>query len=111
MSVYYEVNVQVDTACLGEWLEFMDVHVPQLLELPGFQSADVSLPEPDPNAPLPVGKTLVTSMYLLQSRELLQRYFDNEAAAMRADTLRRFEGRITATRRILAVHKAFHKKN
>ena len=106
--VVYEVNVQVDTDCLQEWLEFMNTHIAQLLDLPAFLSAEVQIAEVDEATPGPEGKTLVVSVYRVKSRAALQLYFDNEAVAMRADTMRLFGTRITATRRILQVHKQYN---
>jgi hypothetical protein len=42
--VIYEVNVYVDASAKDEFLEFLDMHAKQLLEIKGFLTADVYLP-------------------------------------------------------------------
>jgi len=102
MACFYEVNVQVDDASAEDFVKFLvDIHVPQMLEIQGFQDAAITCPEKDDNTT--IGRTPITCIYTVASRELIQRYFDNEAAAMRADTLGRFEGKMAATRRILSI--------
>ena len=105
MACVYEVNVLVDDAAKDEFLNFLEApggHVEQLLEISGFKSAEVFLPMDEAT---PEGKTSVTAVYRLESKDALQSYFDNQATAMRAETMRLFEGRISATRRIMGSHK------
>ena len=42
--VIYEVNVYVDASAKDEFLEFLDMHAKQLLEIKGFLTADVYIP-------------------------------------------------------------------
>ena len=108
MEVVYEVNVLIDNEEKINFLNFLEEeggHVEQLLALPYFLKAQVTVPEPDDSTP--DGKTPITAVYWAKSREALQQYFDNEASAMREDTMKRFGGRISATRRILAVRRAW----
>jgi hypothetical protein len=106
-QVVYEVNTFIDKEAKEEFLSFLNEHIQQLLALPGFLSGD--LLEVDPDDSTPENKVPLCCTYLVESRELLQRYFDNEAHAMRADTMRLFEGRVTATRRIHTVKKRYTK--
>ena len=48
-----------------------------------------------------------TVQYRLQNRAKLESYFQDHAAAMREDGMKRFGGKFTATRRILAVSQKF----
>ena len=108
MSVMYEVNVQIDSDILDDYLTFLrEKHIPDLLSIEGFLTGAILFPDRDEL--IPPHRTPVTCMYKLQSRELLQRYFDNEAPAMRTETLNRFPGKMSALRRILALHAQLEK--
>lgn len=89
-------------------MAFLHEHIAQLLELDGFISGELLEVERDDS--VPENKVPLSCMYVVESRALLQKYFDNEAAAMRADTMRLFEGRVTATRRIHTLRKRFSRK-
>lgn len=134
MACLYEVNVQVDEEAMADFTAFLvDIHVPQMLQIAGFQSKyahhrvgseleqethvsllshlpgpriypflllssstrilqlpqDACITCPEKESTTTAGRTPITCIYTVASRELIQRYFDNEAAEMRADTLSR----------------------
>ncbi len=101
MVVLYEVNTWIVSEAEEEFLAFLREHVKQMLGVQGFQTGVISKPDKDDTTP--EGKEPFCCTYTVESRDLLQRYFDNEAADMRADTMKKFEGRVTASRRIHAV--------
>lgn len=96
MNVIYEVNLEVEPAIrttFGEWLQ---EHVEEMLELPGFLGASVECVERAGNEP-----AAFCVRYRVKSRQALEEYFRKHAAAMREEGIRRFGKRFTATRRIL----------
>lgn len=101
MTIIYEVNLSVDADILEEYVAWLQEHVRLMLQFPGFQSAQVWEEEAAPDAP----QRAFTVHYRLQDRESLERYFNENAAAMREDGLRRFGRRFSASRRILALMK------
>jgi quinol monooxygenase YgiN len=98
MTVIYEVNVFVEKEHFDSFMAFLKPHADEMLTFDGFLSYDVSLPEMDGDE---TGKIAICASYRVESRELLQKYFDGEASRMRADTMSKFEGKITANRRIM----------
>ena len=92
--ILYEVNLTVDASVTGEYMEWLKPHVKEMLGFPGFESADIFEREED-------GSGNWTVLYRVSDRESLERYFREDAPRMRGDALKRFEGRFTATRRIL----------
>jgi hypothetical protein len=73
--------------------------------LPGFLSGVATIPDTAP----PEGKALRTCVYRLASQEHLDAYFRDHAERMRADGMRRFGGKFSATRRVLRVVHASSK--
>eukprot|EP00933_Yihiella_yeosuensis_P074190 TRINITY_DN83024_c0_g1_i1.p1 TRINITY_DN83024_c0_g1~~TRINITY_DN83024_c0_g1_i1.p1 ORF type:complete len:237 (-),score=49.16 TRINITY_DN83024_c0_g1_i1:142-852(-) len=98
-AVIYEVNLTIDADTAKDFGAWLGPHIDEILALPGFIGADWLRREEDGEAEK--GKTLWTIQYHLTSRAHLQDYFDNHAARLRGDGLKRFEGRFTAARRIL----------
>lgn len=102
-GVLYEVNISVDEDVLPAYMEWLAVHVQEMLAFDGFMSAEVT--EPDGPGPFPVsdsGKHRIrrTVLYRVASLELLESYFSTHAARMREDGIARFGGRFEATRRV-----------
>ena len=94
--VIYEVNLDVEQQIASEFRNWLDKHVVDMLELPGFASANIYECESDND----VLKLVVH--YHLESRALLEDYFIQHAAKMRADGEQRFGSQFKASRRILS---------
>ncbi len=94
---FYEVNLEVDAELADAFAGWLDGHVREMLALPGFLSAELFEVE-DP----PAGRRSFSVRYRLVDREALERYLGEHAPRMRGDGARRFGGRFTASRRILA---------
>jgi hypothetical protein len=95
-EVVYEVNLRLDPSIGAEFDVWLEHHVREMVRLPGFLGATIHRVE-DPGS----GELQRTTHYRLSSRSALEDYFRNHAERMRADGVRRFGDRFTATRRIL----------
>lgn len=96
--IVYEVSIDVDHAVAVAYLDWLREHVAQMLRFDGFVEARIAeradLPDDAPR------HTFVAT-YRLRDRAVLDAYFANHAAGMRADGERRFGGRFSANRRVL----------
>lgn len=100
--VVYEVHLEVDAGVAEAYAAWLDGHVRAILALPGFLRAEwLEDAESGPTGPRWVVR------YHLRDRAALEHYLAEHAPAMRADGLARFGGRFTATRRVLALRRAF----
>lgn len=95
-QIIYEVNLSPDPSIEAEFDEWLEHHVEEMLELPGFIGATIHRAEESADA-----VPLRSVQYRLQSRAALADYLKEHAARMRADGVQRFGDRFTATRRIL----------
>ena len=97
--VIYEVEVELDPRIVGEYDTWLELHMREVLAWEGFETGRVFVPE---DALADDGWVRRTVHYHVASRELLQRYFDGPAAALREQALDRFGTRFRATRRVFA---------
>lgn len=93
--VFYEVNLKIQASIIFEFDEWLKQQIQKMLELPGFVSASVNIPE----------KTMTVYQYRsvkyrLDSKQALDNYFEKYAEQMRSDALARFAGKFTATRKV-----------
>ena len=95
--VIYEVNLMIEKAILEEFAAWLRSHMNELLQLEGFVSAQCYAEEAEGSS----DQAHWTVHYHLKDRISLQDYFDHHAARFRQDGVTRFEGRFSATRRIL----------
>ena len=99
--ILYEVNLLVDASVTEAYGEWLDAHIAEILELPGFISAEWFSREPESD------RVAWTIMYRLENQAAMDRYLEEFAPAMRSDGLQRFSGKFEATRRILALLESF----
>lgn len=99
--ILYEVNLSIDREIFTDYKSWLDEHILQMLEFPGFLNATILNETMDSNNS--DEQAHLTVQYQLESAEDLQTYFDEYAAKMRDDGVSRFEGRFSATRRIFEV--------
>lgn len=97
--VIYEVEVELDPRIVGEYDTWLESHMREVLACEGFETGRVFVPE-DKTAD--DGWVRRTVHYHVANRELLQRYFDGSAAALRQQALERFGTKFRATRRVFA---------
>jgi len=94
--IVYEVNLSVDAAIDGDYRPWLRGHVEAMCALEGFEGATCFMVD-DPGP----GRVAYCVQYRLKDREALDGYLASHAQAMRADGVRRFGQRFSATRRIL----------
>lgn len=94
--VVYQVDIQLaDTSIKDNYLTWLSKHVNEMLELEGFQSAQVLA-----NSEHPLHLSI---RYQVSSRDLLEHYFQNHASKMRAEGIRLFQDKFTAKREIFDI--------
>jgi len=92
----YEVTLSIDRDVVDEFDAWLEQHVQEMLELPGFVSADTF--HVDADSPARAGRTV---HYLMESEQALEAYLSGPAEEMRRSGALRFADRITTTRRVL----------
>jgi len=95
--IVYEVNLEVDDAVLAEYRAWLEVHMREILALPGFVSAELF----EHVDAAPAARRGLCAQYRLLSEQDLERYLRDDAPRLRADGERRFGGRFSASRRVL----------
>lgn len=98
-GVVYEVSLDVEAGIAAEYRAWLASHVAQMLELPGFESAQVF----DVHEPVDAGRVAWCVHYRLRDVAALEAYLRDHAARMRAEGAARFGERFRARRRILQV--------
>ena len=96
MSLIYEVSIQVSLDILDDYLSWLDVHISEILDIDGFESAKIykeSITSSDSFA--------LTIHYSVSIKAALDSYFSNNAEIMRQKGIDRFGDKFSATRRIL----------
>ena len=101
-DVIYEVDLDADAAIEGPFDTWLRDHIADMLQFPGFLSADVLADA----APLP-GRVRRTVQYRLRDRAALDDYLEKHAPRMRAQGVALFGDRFGATRRVLARREEF----
>ncbi len=96
MSVIYEVNLAVNSEIQDRFGIWLTAHIQEMLELPGFESADWWQVEEENH-----DSVQWSVHYKLVDRVALERYFSEFAAGMRGDGLSLFGDQFSASRRIL----------
>ena len=95
--VVYEVRLEVDTAVLADFDDWLLLHVREMLALPGFQAASVYRGET-----LTEGNRAVRLVaYEVRGHRELKSYMHTYAAVMRQQGIARFGEQFAATRRTL----------
>lgn len=98
--VVYEVNIAIDPEIEAGYRVWLQVHMRELLALPGFIGARVfDVLDPVDAA----GWVGLCTQYTLTDDAALGTYLREHAPRMRADGVTRFGDRVRATRRVLRV--------
>ena len=101
-TVIYEVNLEADAAIEAPFDTWLRDHVADMLQLPGFLSAEVLV-----DSSAPPGRVRRTVQYRLRSQPDLDRYLREHAPRMRQHGIALFGDRFTAERRTLAHREEF----
>ena len=94
-AVVYEVTLRVRPAIATAYRAWLDDHVREIVALPGFLDARVSL--------------VFCCHYRLSGAAAFDAYLRDHAPRLREDGLRRFGDGFTATRRVLEVVAEFER--
>ncbi|MEH6421094.1 DUF4286 family protein [Pseudomonas sp. CGJS7] len=97
-GLIYEVDLDLDAAIAGEYLDWLRAHIAEICALPGF--IDASLQQIDEPAPA-AGRVALCVRYRLRDRAAFDDYLRDHAPRLRADGIARFGGRFNASRRVL----------
>ncbi|HEX9207579.1 MAG TPA: DUF4286 family protein [Steroidobacteraceae bacterium] len=101
-TVLYEVNLEADAAIAGPFDTWLRDHIADMLQFPGFLSAEVL-----DDAAAPTGRIRRIVQYRLRDQAALERYLREQAPAMRERGVALFGDRFTAQRRSLAHREEF----
>jgi hypothetical protein len=101
-TVIYEVNLEADAAIEAPFDTWLRDHVADMLQLPGFLSAEVLA-----DAAAPTGRIRRTVQYRMRDQAALDRYLREHAPRMRQHGIALFGDRFTADRRTLAHREEF----
>lgn len=103
----YEVNLQIDVTIYNEYIIWLNSHIQQILNLPGFIKASLLTEE---NI-ISKATQNITVQYYLDSQEHLNNYLTKHAQQMRDEGLAKFNQKFTATRRIFTISAVFQSEN
>lgn len=98
--IIYEVNLELDSTIYDAFLNWLPMHIAEILSLNGFKNAYILHESNNESYP----KIIV--QYILENHDDLQNYFDHHATSMRNKTVELFGDKFKATRRILELIKS-----
>ena len=94
--VIYEVNLNINSDIYSEFQLWLEEHIKEMLQFPGFIQASIFKPEQE-DVSL---QEKLTIQYQLETRDDLERYFTEFAPKMREKGIQRFQDQFSATRQI-----------
>lgn len=98
--IIYNVTINIDEKVQQAWLDWMQsTHIPEMLATGKFIEAKMSRVLVDEE----MGGITYSVQYTALNREMLQRYYDEDAPRLRQDTQERFGGQFVAFRTELDV--------
>ncbi len=97
--IIYNVTVNVDESIQQEWLNWIKLHIPQVLATGKFIDAKLTKVLIDEE----MGGTTYSVQYKAKSREALDSYYAHDAERLRGDGLKRFADNMLAFRTELEV--------
>ncbi len=92
-EILYEVIITVDPDIRADYLIWLRRHMAEMTAFDGFQSADLFINTEN--------KDELTCHYRLRDRDAMNAYLAGPAQAMRADGVKNFGDKFSASRRIL----------
>ncbi len=93
--ILYEVNIQLKPNILSEFSIWLQTHIKEMLELPGFMEAKLFSGEQNEHT-----EQLIVHYYL-KDQQAMEHYLKELAPKMRADGIEKFETSFQINRRIL----------
>jgi hypothetical protein len=106
--ILYNVTSNIDTSIQNQWLRWMqEKHIPELLATGKFTSARLVkvLVEEE------MGGVTYAVQYTTDSKETLQRYYDEDAPKLRSEALALFGDKVVAFRTELEFVSEFFQSN
>ncbi|USQ12953.1 DUF4286 family protein [Legionella lytica] len=103
--VVYEVNLLIDENIYNQFESWLKEHAREMLQFSGFINAHILKPENEDT----VSQKKLTVQYQLDNKDSLTNYFNQFAAKMREDGLKRFKDQFSAERRIYEVKECILK--
>jgi hypothetical protein len=95
--IVYNVTVKVDNSIINAWLEWIEIHMPEVIQTGCFESYSFfELLEPKTDE----DRTFVVQ-YFAKSQEDYQRYVDEFAPKLREEGIEKFGDKFVAFRTIL----------
>ena len=102
--ILYNVTINIDDSVREEWLKWMtEKHIPEMLETGKFTEAKivkVLIVEE-------MGGTTYSIQYHTESKEMLERYYEEDAPRMRQEGIQLFGDKMVAFRTELELIKEF----
>lgn len=96
----YSVTVNIDESVAYEWLKWMeDVHIPNMLATGKFFEAKLCQVMIDED----MGGITYSTQYTSHTKTLLEKYYQEDADKLRAETMKKFGDKIVAFRTELKV--------
>jgi Domain of unknown function (DUF4286) len=97
--ILYEVRIAVDRDIAVDYRSWLELHIQEILTLPGFEFAELLREEGSTE------REIFVTHYWLRDRDALEGYLRDHAPRLRADGLQRFGGRFSADRRVLELDR------
>ncbi len=102
--ILYNVTINIDDSVREEWLKWMtEKHIPEMLKTGKFTEAKivkVLIVEE-------MGGTTYSVQYLTKNKEMLERYYEEDAPRMRQEGMQLFGDKMVAFRTELELIKEF----
>ena len=96
----YNVTMNIEESIQVQWLSWMkEVHIPEMLETGKFTKALMAQVLVEEQ----MGGITYSVQYTTDSKETLQKYYDEDAERLRKKVMERFAGKFVAFRTELAI--------
>lgn len=103
--VIYEVNLTINTEIYPQFQLWLKKHAAEIIQFPGFIQAYILRQDKEEIS----NQKKLTVQYLLDNRDVLDKYFVELAPMMREEGLNLFQNQFSAERRVLEVDEVIFK--
>jgi hypothetical protein len=100
----YNVTINIDETVHEEWLTWMEIHIPNVLNTGKFLSAKLTEVLVDEE----MGGKTYSVQYTANTREDLDTYYQEDADKLQTESLRKFGAKMVAFRTELKLIKEFY---
>ena len=103
----YNVTVNIDETVHDEWLDWMrNEHIPEMLKTGKFSKAMMSRVDINED----MGGITYAVQYTTDSKDMLEKYYREDAEKLRSEALKRFADKFVAFRTELEIVEEFSKE-